>query len=70
MENSCFDNLTYFKLYGNLKYLKGIARISSCFVCYMHSVSGISITLGHSHILAIRVCAAGKGMVFKPFSLV
>ena len=25
---------------------------------------------GYSHILAIRVCAAGKGMVFKPFSLV
>ena len=24
----------------------------------------------YSHILAIRVCAAGKGMVFKPFSLV
>ena len=25
---------------------------------------------GDSHILAIRVCAAGKGMVLKPFSLV
>ena len=25
---------------------------------------------GYSHILAIRVCAAGKGMVFKPFGLV
>ena len=25
---------------------------------------------GYSHILAIRVCAAGKAMVFKPFSLV
>ena len=25
---------------------------------------------GYSHILAIWVCAAGKGMVFKPFSLV
>ena len=25
---------------------------------------------GDSHILAIQVCAAGKGMVFKPFSLV
>ena len=25
---------------------------------------------GYSHILAIRVCAAGKGMVFKLFSLV
>ena len=25
---------------------------------------------GNSHILAIRVRAAGKGMVFKPFSLV
>ena len=24
---------------------------------------------GYTHILAIRVCAAGKGMVFKPFSL-
>ena len=24
----------------------------------------------YTHILAIRVCAAGKGMVFKPFSLV
>ena len=24
----------------------------------------------YSHILAIRVCAAGKGMVFKPFGLV
>ena len=24
---------------------------------------------GYSHILAIRVCAAGKGMVFKPFVL-
>ena len=24
---------------------------------------------GYSHILAIRVCAAGKGMVFKSFSL-
>ena len=24
---------------------------------------------GYSHILAIRVCAAGKGMVFKPFTL-
>ena len=24
---------------------------------------------GYSHILAIRVCAAGKGMVFKPFGL-
>ena len=23
---------------------------------------------GYSHILAIRVCAAGKGMVFKPFT--
>ena len=26
--------------------------------------------MGYSHILAIPVCAAGKGMVFKPFSLV
>ena len=25
---------------------------------------------GYSHILAIQVCAAGKGLVFKPFSLV
>ena len=25
---------------------------------------------GYSHILAIRVCTSGKGMVFKPFSLV
>ena len=25
---------------------------------------------GYSHILAIRVCAAGKGMIFKPFGLV
>ena len=25
---------------------------------------------GYSHILAIRVCAAGKSMVFKPFGLV
>ena len=25
---------------------------------------------GYSHIFAIRVCAAGKGMIFKPFSLV
>ena len=24
---------------------------------------------GYSHILAIRLCAAGKGMVFKPFGL-
>ena len=24
---------------------------------------------GYSYILAIRVCAAGKGMVFKPFTL-
>ena len=25
---------------------------------------------GYSHLLAIRVCAAGKGIVFKPFGLV
>ena len=25
---------------------------------------------GYSHILAIRVCAAGKSMVLKPFGLV
>ena len=25
---------------------------------------------GYSHILAIWVCAAGEGMVFKPFGLV
>ena len=25
---------------------------------------------GYYHILAIRVCAAGKGMIFKSFSLV
>ena len=25
---------------------------------------------GYSHILAIRVCATGEGMVFKPFGLV
>ena len=25
---------------------------------------------GYSHILAIRVCTAGEGMVFKPFGLV
>ena len=25
---------------------------------------------GYSHILAIRICADGKGMVFKPFGLV
>ena len=25
---------------------------------------------GYSHILAIRACAAGEGMVFKPFCLV
>ena len=25
---------------------------------------------GYSQVLAIRVCAAGKGMVFKPFSMV
>ena len=24
----------------------------------------------YSHIFAIRICAAGKGMVFKPFDLV
>ena len=24
---------------------------------------------GYSHIVVIRVCAAGKSMVFKPFSL-
>ena len=24
---------------------------------------------GYSHILSIRVCAAGKGMVLKPFNL-
>ena len=24
---------------------------------------------GYAHILAIRVCVAGKGMVFKPFTL-
>ena len=24
---------------------------------------------GYAHILAIRVCAAEKGMVFKPFTL-
>ena len=24
---------------------------------------------GYSHILTIRVCAPGKGMVFKPFTL-
>ena len=24
---------------------------------------------GYSHILAIQACAAGKGMVFKPFTL-
>ena len=24
---------------------------------------------GYSHILDIRVCAAGEGMVFKPFGL-
>ena len=24
----------------------------------------------YSHILAVRVCAAGEGMVFKPFGLV
>ena len=23
----------------------------------------------NSHVLAIRICAAGKGMVFKPFTL-
>ena len=28
------------------------------------------VGLGYSHILAIQVCAAGKGMIFKPFSLV
>ena len=26
--------------------------------------------MGYSYILAIRVCAAGEGMVFKPFGLV
>ena len=25
---------------------------------------------GYSHLLAKRVCAAGEGMVFKPFGLV
>ena len=25
---------------------------------------------GYSQVLAIRVCAAGKGVVFKPFSMV
>ena len=25
---------------------------------------------GYSHILAIRICAAGEGMVFKPLGLV
>ena len=25
---------------------------------------------GYSHIFVIRVCAAGEGMVFKPFGLV
>ena len=25
---------------------------------------------GYSYILAIRVCVAGEGMVFKPFGLV
>ena len=32
--------------------------------------AGGGVGRGYSCILAIRVCAAGKGMVFKPFSLV
>ena len=32
-------------------------------------VSGTTLGGGYSYILAIRVCAAGKGMVFKPFTL-
>ena len=33
------------------------------------SVRPLSNARGYSHILAIRVFAAGKGMVFKPFTL-
>ena len=32
-----------------------------------HFTQGLS-PWGYSHMLAIRLCAAGKGMVFKPFS--
>ena len=35
--------------------------------CIKRSIPGGG---GYSHILAIQVCAAGKGMVYKPFSQV
>ena len=34
-----------------------------------HLNLGAPSELGYSHILAVQVCAAGKGMVFKPFTL-
>ena len=34
------------------------------------TMAGVKSRGGDSHILAIRVCAAGEGMVLKPFSLV
>ena len=39
-------------------------------VCDLHQKSDGPGGGGNSHILAIRVCAAGKGMVFKPFGQV
>ena len=37
---------------------------------YNSTKQALSMKRGYSHILAIRVCAAGEGMVFKPFGLV
>ena len=52
----------------------GLTRARSAFL-YKRAFLGLCACSGgggggYSHILAIQVCAAGKGMVFKPFSLV
>ena len=42
----------------------------SCLNTVSISAAWFEIGGGYSHIFAIRVCAAGEGMVFKPFGLV
>ena len=44
--------------------------MSIVFIFATHASCSLTPGGGYSHILAIRICAAGKSIVFKPFGLV
>ena len=60
----CFDSTTV-QFFSETTYFRSFSEDRESYA----SCKRNSIPRGYSHILAVQVCAAGKGMVFKPFAL-